>query len=60
MNKNQITCAGIYEYKSSLGANIIFVNVFQQDDEITVYFPFSGKYVKLKDIPNTAVFSKWV
>ena len=60
MNKNQVTCAGIYEYKPLSGANIVFVNVFQEHGKIKVYFPFSGKNVKIEDIPDTAVFSRWI
>ena len=42
MNKNQVSCEGIYEYRESKKADIVFVNVFEHNREIFV--SFSNKY----------------
>lgn len=60
MNKNQLTCGGIYEYQSSKDSEIIFVNVFEQANDIYVYFPPERKFILLSEVPNSAIFSKWI
>lgn len=60
MNKNQVSCSGIYEYRESKKADVVFVNVFEHNREIFVFFPKKDKCIPLSDISDTAIFSKWI
>ncbi len=60
MNKNQVNCSGVYEYRESNGSNFIFVNILSTDEGMVVYFPLSRKYKKMSEIPDSAIFSRWI
>lgn len=60
MNKNQVVDIGIYEYFLPTFKKPVFVSVFVQDDELFVEYGQGYSSTPMKDIPNNAVFSKWI
>jgi hypothetical protein len=59
MTKNQVTTAGIYEYRLPDDEKSVFVTVFQDAGEI--YVKFKGKTpVRMSEISHYATFSKWI
>ncbi len=60
MNKNQIIAGGIYEYSLPGWNRTVFVSVFESDGEKFVKFNGMQYSTKLEDIPDNAVFAKWI
>ncbi len=59
MNKNQVVRGGVYEYQETKGSKSVFVTITQIGLEILVYFG-NNIGVNIQNIPDTAVFSKWI
>lgn len=59
MNKKEVT-SGIYEYSLPGWNKTVFVSVFEVEGEKFVKFNGTTYSTSLKDVPNDAVFSKWI
>ena len=59
MNKNQVVRGGVYEYQETRNSNSVFVTITQIGLDILVYFG-NKISVNIEDIPDTAIFSKWI
>ena len=60
MNKNQITTGGVYEYSLPGWNRTVFVSVFENDLGKFVKFNGTNHSTAIEDIPDEAVFAKWI
>ena len=60
MNKNQVVDIGIYEYSLPTFRKPVFVTVFVQNDELYVEYGEGYAPSSMDEIPENAVFSRWI
>jgi len=59
MNKNKVT-SGIYEYSLPNWIKPVFVSVFENENGKFVKFNDTSYSTKIEDIPENAIFSRWI
>lgn len=60
MNKNQVVDTGIYEYSLPTFKKPVFVTVFYWDGQLFVEYGKGYSASSMDEIPENAVFSKWI
>ncbi len=60
MNKNQVVDIGIYEYSLPTFRKPVFVTVFVNNGELFVEYGKGYASSSMDEIPENAVFSRWI